>query len=293
MRLKFIMNFSGFYQYSRWLIEYYLLKPFALPYISAILIGLGFARFSSSIFLFISDGDNLVNGLSHSSLTAKVSVLKDNVNDGNADSLLGGKLFAAVPEGQASSMVTTQALSIENLKLIGTIEGDPSFARAIIRDTKKTEEPKEYAIGEKLDDAKIINIKRELVEILLNNEKYTLTLENPTPSASQPPNPAPQIRSEVPVVNVNPYKPQEEIESGTKEEMRQEAIRRRQAQLEMEKKKSAANNPNMQGRPGMQPGRPDMMGRIPGMPQGMRRPGMPGQPPMPNQQPDNRPPYNK
>ena len=286
------MNLSGFYQYSRWLVEYYLLKPFALPYISAILIGLGFARFSSSIFIFISDEDNRANGLSHSSLTAKVSVLKDNVNAGNADSLLGGKLFAAVPEGQTSLMAVTPTLAIENLKLIGTIEGDPSFARAIIRDSKKTEEPREYAIGEKLDDAKIINIKRELVEILLNNEKYTLTLENPTPSSSPPlANASPQVRTEVPVATVKPYNIPEE-DSAKQEEMRKEAISRRQAQLEMEKKKSIVNNPNMQGRPGMQPGRPNM-NRVPGLPQGVRRPGMPGQPPIPNQQPNNRPPYSK
>jgi len=158
----------------------------SLFYPVAIVIGLGFARLIDTVILY-SMNDNLQverdgrNGAMKRG--GEYRRISNNVPD-DTNALLGGHLFQLAPV--ASSTPEAASLPPVDFSLIGTLEGDPSFARAVLRLSGSSEQPMEYAIGSMVGSSKIVGIGREKIWILINGKKVKVEVGENLNQVNQP-----------------------------------------------------------------------------------------------------------
>ena len=157
-----------------------------LTFLAVFITGLGLARFTYaatfSILLQQTSTQNAPKNSSGRSLRAPQSNLID------PQSLVGGNLFADVLTIENFEAVE-EAIPAEakNFILLGTLEGHWSFARAVIQVIGSNEAAHEYAIGQKIGIAKIIDIGREKIWVRINGEKRVVKVGEDPGKLSQPP----------------------------------------------------------------------------------------------------------
>lgn len=143
-----------------------------IMYFAVMLIGLGASRFVNSIIMY-----SLSSQLQ--SVTPMTSILnpvqRPTAVAANYDlaSIIDGVFFKRQTV-EAAGPEAGNAPDIKNFSLIGTLEGDPSFARAVIRIAGDKEEPREYALGEKIGSAVLIAIGYEKIWVRLNGNKFKI-----------------------------------------------------------------------------------------------------------------------
>jgi len=141
-------------------------------YLATAVLGLSASRFASSIIVYSLSTQlhgmvNPANTLLVGAETRKVAAAA------NVDlaSIIDGVFFKRpVVEQQA----TQTAAPSQNFTLIGTLEGDPAYARAVIRIAGVQDEPREYALGEKIGNAVLIVIGYEKIWVRENGAKYKI-----------------------------------------------------------------------------------------------------------------------
>jgi general secretion pathway protein C len=104
-------------------------------------------------------------------------------------SIIDGVFFKRAVLASTGPEVTDN-ISVRNFSLIGTLEGDKAFARAVIRVQGSKDEPTEYAIDEKIGSAVLIAIGYEKIWVRINGEKFKIEVgqkfEDAPPPAGAP-----------------------------------------------------------------------------------------------------------
>lgn len=141
-------------------------------YFATMIFGLSASRFVCSIIFYILSTE--LQGLENTSNIINTENLpRKEASNVNVDlaSIIDGAFFkrATVATKEADTGATSQ-----NFTLIGTLEGDRIFARAVIRINGVPDEPKEYALGEKIGKAVLIVIGYEKIWVLENGVKYKI-----------------------------------------------------------------------------------------------------------------------
>ncbi len=152
-----------------------------LPYLAAIVFGLGLSRFANAMaFMAISD-ENPV--LTVPSQRANRSIATKQ-RGGDLMSILDGPIMrrAPVEETPVEAVVPEE---VKNFSLIGTLEGDPSFARAVLQIIGENVAPQEYAIGQKIGVATLIGIGREKIWVRIGGEKIEIKVGESTAQVGQ------------------------------------------------------------------------------------------------------------
>ncbi|MDH4263364.1 MAG: hypothetical protein OEV78_10005 [Spirochaetia bacterium] len=139
-------------------------------YFATVILGLSASRFVSSVIIYMlaTEIQGMVNP---SSAMMTGSDSRKEVSSVNIDlaSIIDGVFFKRPVVETVSQQENAPA---KNFSLIGTLEGDPVFARAVIRINGAPEEPKEYALGEKIGNAVLIVIGYEKIWVRENGVKY-------------------------------------------------------------------------------------------------------------------------
>ncbi|MCS6985293.1 MAG: hypothetical protein NZM25_09255 [Leptospiraceae bacterium] len=115
--------------------------------LGAILLGLSLARLANSVFLFLLTG--VMPPVSAKGSVATPLRVQENYID--PATIIGGSLFAPYNPQAEKAVESNMALEqIKHFRLIGTLEGDPEFARAILE--IPGEPTLEYCISKKYCD---------------------------------------------------------------------------------------------------------------------------------------------
>jgi type II secretion system protein C len=139
-------------------------------YFATAVLGFSASRFISSIIVYILSSE--LHGMANpANAMFRTNETRKEASSANIDlaSVIDGVFFKR-PVVEA---VTTQTgAPAVNFSLIGTLEGDPAFSRAVIRINGVQEDPKEYALGEKIGNAVLIVIGYEKIWVRENGVKY-------------------------------------------------------------------------------------------------------------------------
>lgn len=141
-------------------------------YFATFLLGLSASRLVSSIVIYIlaAQIQSMPNPLASMSLAniPRQAAVSPNID---LASIIDGVFFKRAVVDSPSMQTGSPS---QNFSLIGTLEGNPSFARAIIRIMGAQEEPKEYALGEKIGNAVLVVIGYEKIWVRENGVKYKI-----------------------------------------------------------------------------------------------------------------------
>ena len=154
-------------------------SPHKFTYIGSIVLGLGFARFIDVILLY-----TIANQLG--------AAIPTNANNQNStfvasnnqvfvfdpSQVIGGILFApeppAAPVAIPNQDPTIPTAEAKDFMLVGTLSGDPSFARAVLQVFGADEPIHEYATKEVIGIDKIILIERDYIVLKRNDVRIKL-----------------------------------------------------------------------------------------------------------------------
>ena len=171
------MNVDNLIKYLIGLGERIVQNKKTYSYGAAILIGLTFSRLVySATFYVISQNPVVVESANDRQLLLARSQRQQNIDP---QTLVGGSLFGDLPL-EMGDEASVEAAEAKNFSLIGTLEGDPSYARAIIQVTGSKEAPREYAIGSKIGIARLIAIGREKIWVRINGQKVKIKVGEDT-----------------------------------------------------------------------------------------------------------------
>lgn len=101
--------------------------------------------------------------------------------------VIGGPIFQTAATAQVGSTQSAAPQS-QPFILVGTLEGDPVFARAVIREVGGTNQTREIGISEHIGAARLIYIGREYIWIKENGQKFKVKegeQSNQTPQVTQ------------------------------------------------------------------------------------------------------------
>lgn len=142
-------------------------------YGSTIIFSLGLSKFTDAMVVY-QISSTLSEPAQQKKVPSRPRSLRPKLTE-DLTSIVGGNLFQAVPL-EEKQLVEEQIVTEEqkNFSLIGTLEGDPSFARAVIRVAGSKEPPKEYGIGQKIGTARLVWIGRERITVRINGQKVRI-----------------------------------------------------------------------------------------------------------------------
>lgn len=109
--------------------------------------------------------------------------------------VIGGPLFSDYIATSEAGENAPKEQSNEPFELIGTLEGHPSFARAVIKKLQSQDPTKEYATGAKIGNARIIYIGREYIWIRVNGQKQKVKVGEKAGDGSAQQTPAAAVSS--------------------------------------------------------------------------------------------------
>ena len=171
------MNIDNLIKYLISLGERVVQNKKTYSYGAAILIGLTFSRLIySATFYAISLDPVEISPANDSKYLMARAQRQQNIDP---QTLVGGALFGDLPL-EMGEEATAEAVEAKNFTLMGTLEGDPSYARAIIQVTGSKEAPREYAIGSKIGTARLIAIGREKIWVRINGQKVRIKVGEDT-----------------------------------------------------------------------------------------------------------------
>ena len=145
-------------------------------YISACVIGLALAKLTDSgILAFVSEGSAHINikevarGKAPAISNSEVDIL----------SIIGGPLYVPVPPAEDPKKEVKEEGEVApqiNYTLTGTLAGHPSFASAVLKllGGENNGKTKEYFIGSRVGQDRIVWIGRNYINIRRNGQKATL-----------------------------------------------------------------------------------------------------------------------
>lgn len=157
-----------------------------LPYFSAIFLGLALSQLTHTLTLYAA---NQYMPLSSPVVTAKArnAAINKSANVSNPTEIVGGPLMKAPPEnlmatpGQEEAPVEVAV----PFTLIGTLEGDPSFARAIL-DVRGPEPGRsEFKLWTKIGNVKLVKIGREHIIIKEGENRIKIAVGESTDQAKE------------------------------------------------------------------------------------------------------------
>jgi len=150
-------------------------------YAAAILIGLSFSRlvYSATFYVISENPVGVETANDRKYMLARTKRLQ-NVDP---QTLVGGAIFGDLPL-EMGEEAAAEVAEVKNFTLIGTLEGDPSYARAIIQIVGAKEAPREHAVGSKIGVARLIAIGREKIWVRINGQKIKIKVGEDTQSAS-------------------------------------------------------------------------------------------------------------
>lgn len=157
------------------------------PYAGAVILGLGLARLTNAAVLY------------QISRNAPISTQKGNFVAGETQNsafidpsvTIGGPLFANPGQDQANAASAALEVPAKPFKLIGTLEGDPSFARALIE--IQGESSKEYCQAGnacrkkececRINDSVVVSILHEYIWVKQGATRFKLKIGQTTTEA--------------------------------------------------------------------------------------------------------------
>ena len=143
-------------------------SPRTLHYMSACAVGIGLARLiDSGILAYISLRED--HALAKDSIRRQHSVVSH--NDVDVLSMIGGSIYTTAP---AVTESPEDSKSQINYSLVGTLEGHPSFASAVIQILEGDQPTKEYLIGSKIGQDTIAWIGRGYITVRRNGKKIKI-----------------------------------------------------------------------------------------------------------------------
>jgi general secretion pathway protein C len=152
---------------------------FLRPYLAAIILGLGLSRFTDAMVLYMLS-DNVHTQVQPKTYRSNITMANRSLNV-DPVSVIGGVLFSNAPVANTPEAIVEEA---KNFTLIGTLEGDPSFARAVVRIIEANSQPQEFGIGQKIGNALLIAIGREKIWVKQNNVKFAIKVGEDTNQAA-------------------------------------------------------------------------------------------------------------
>lgn len=155
-----------------------------LHYTLAALAGLALARLLYSIILYI-----LVSAIPADTAADRVqqrSRQAGSVTGYDPTETIGGPLFQAAPVQQTENNKEVAVVQPDRqFKLLGTLEGHPSFARAVIQFLDGKDPTREFAIGSKIGNARLTWIGRGYIWIKKDGQKMKLRIGESTQEVAQ------------------------------------------------------------------------------------------------------------
>ena len=141
-------------------------------YFATIALGLSASRFVSSIIVYMlaTELQGIANPAASALLDNQPRKESTSVNI-DLSTIIDGVFFKRPSVETKASAGNAPS---QNFSLIGTLEGDPAYARAVIRILGVQEEPKEYALGEKIGNATLIAINFEKIWVRENGVKFKI-----------------------------------------------------------------------------------------------------------------------
>lgn len=153
-----------------------------LPYFAAIVFGLGLSRFANAMAVAAFTDQNAAAITSQAG--GQKRTVKSRQSPVDLMSILDGPIMKRAPiEERAIEEVIPE--EVKNFSLIGTLEGHPSFARAVLQIIGENSPPQEYAIGQKIGAATLIDIGREKIWVRIGGEKVELKVGETTQQLAQ------------------------------------------------------------------------------------------------------------
>ncbi|RME91467.1 MAG: hypothetical protein D6767_05155 [Candidatus Hydrogenedentota bacterium] len=162
-------------------------KNTILTYVVVIFFSMGFAKLTATYLeLKLTDASKrqqkLIPETYHRAKVHRSKEVRADISE-----LIGGPIFEQAPvQTEENPQAETPVATAVPFELLGTLEGDPSFARAVIRELGGKNETREVATYEKIGNAVVLYIGREYIWVKENGRKFKVKVGERSNQVNQP-----------------------------------------------------------------------------------------------------------
>ncbi len=143
-------------------------------YLGAFIFSLGLARITNSVLLYAFSEIKPGGKAQRKAMVRKKNAASTIVNPGE---IIGGAIYKAPAQTTQATGGNTAAPGADfvQFELLGTLEGDPSFATAVVRvKGSKTGQSQEYRTWQKIGSTRITYIGREYIWVRQSGQKMKI-----------------------------------------------------------------------------------------------------------------------